>query len=120
MALGAVLRVDLALLLGSKTAREVVVVETAVRIITLDQSTRRREVFRDRQQQRRVVVQLEWKLYETFAEGRFADDQRAIVILKRAGDDLGRRSSVAVDQHDNRNAVRILVHGRIRLRAVAE
>src|SRR6185437_16430849 len=103
-----------------ETAREVIVVETAVGIVTLNQSARRREVFRDRQQQRRVVVQLEWKLYEAFSKSRFTDDQRAVVILKRAGNDFRRRSRIAVDQNDHGNAIRILVDCRIRLRTVAE
>src|ERR1043165_1421081 len=102
MALRSVLRVRLVVLFGCQTAGEVVVVETAVRIVALNQATRRGVVLGNRQQQRRVVIQLERKLYETFAKRRLADDERAIVILKRAGDDLGCRSSLAVNQHDDR------------------
>src|SRR6185503_21288739 len=98
---------------GCETAGEVVVVVTTIRVITLNQSTRRREVFGNRQQQSRVVIQLERKLYEAFAEGRFTDDERAIVILKRPGDDFSRGSRIAVYQDDDGNRVGSLIYCRI-------
>ncbi len=46
-----------------------------------------------------VVAEVVDGLNEALAEGGFAHDQGAIVILQRAGDNLSGRSRVAIDQH---------------------
>ena len=45
---------------------------------------------------------LEDGLDEALAKGGLADDQSAVVILQRAGDDLGGRGGVAIDENDDR------------------
>ena len=40
-------------------------------------------------------------LHQALAEGGFTDDQGAVVVLQGAGDDLGSRCGVAIDQHDD-------------------
>src|SRR5581483_1054391 len=50
-------------------------------------------------------------LYETLAERRRADDQRPVVILQGAGDDLGRRCRATVDEYNERQGRR---DGRLR------
>ena len=40
-------------------------------------------------------------LDEALAEGGFADDQGAVVVLQRAGDDLSGRGGIAVDEDDD-------------------
>src|SRR5262249_33569159 len=65
-------------------------------------------------------------LYEPLAERRRAEDERAIVILERAGDDLGGRRRAAVEEHDERNlaiempALRAFDRGRTHARAHAQ
>ena len=44
-------------------------------------------------------------LHRTLAEGPGADDGRALVVLQRAGDDLGGRCRAAIDQHNDRLAL---------------
>ena len=41
-------------------------------------------------------------LYRPFTEGRFANDQRAAIVLHRCGEDLRRRGAKAVNQHHQR------------------
>ena len=56
-----------------------------------------------RELERVAAVEVVDALDETLAEARLPDDERAVVILKRAGDDLGRRRGALVGQHDHRN-----------------
>src|SRR5205085_12088735 len=44
-----------------------------------------------RELERIAAVEVEDRLHESLAEGRLADDDGAIVILQRPGDDLARR-----------------------------
>ena len=55
-----------------------------------------------RQRKPGVLGDLEDRLHQALAEGRLADDQGAIMILQRAGDDLRRRGRIAVHQHHDR------------------
>ena len=48
-----------------------------------------------------VLGDLKDGLDEAFAEGGFAYDESAIVVLQGAGDDLSGRGSVAVDEDDD-------------------
>jgi hypothetical protein len=55
-------------------------------------------------------------LDEAFAEGGFADDQGAVMILQRAGDDLSGGGRVAVHDHDDGEGVAaVAVRGRVDL-----
>src|SRR5512146_3488748 len=51
-------------------------------------------------------------LNEPLAERRRPEDQRAIVILERTGDDLRGRRRSAVDEHDERNLEREMLAAR--------
>ena len=46
------------------------------------------------------------RLHEALAERGRAEHQRAVVVLKGAGHDFGRRGGSAVGQHDKRNVAR--------------
>ncbi len=73
----------------------------------LDRAARRRVVARRGQAQRAVVLaERDDGLHRALAERARADDGRALVVLQRAGDDLGGRGRAAVDQHDDRLALR--------------
>src|SRR5690606_20605422 len=52
-----------------------------------------------------TVGQRHHRLGDALAEGLLADDHRAVVLLQGAGDDLGGRGRVGVDQHDHRQVV---------------
>src|SRR3546814_12930535 len=45
-------------------------------------------------------------LDRALAEAALAHDDGAVMVLERAGDDLGGRGAAGVDQHDDRKAVR--------------
>ena len=60
-----------------------------------------REVLRHGELQRRVVLELVQDLHRALAEALLADDQRAIVILERAGHDFARGRAHAIDQQDD-------------------
>ena len=77
----------------------VVVVQRDAGVVALDQAARRRVVVVGGQRQAGILAQVVDGLHQALAEGGFAHDQRAVVILQRAGDNLGRRGRVAVDQH---------------------
>ena len=53
------------------------------------------------------------RLHESLAERRRSDDERAVVVLQRAGDDLRGRRRAAVEQHDERNVEREMAAGRL-------
>ena len=66
------------------------------------------------QRQAGVFAQVVDGLHQALAEGGFAHDQGAVVILQRAGDDLRGRSGVAVDQHDDGEGLAaVAVGGRV-------
>src|SRR3954469_680660 len=50
-----------------------------------------------------AAVEREDRLDESFAEAGRANDERAIVVLERAGDDLRRRCRRSVDEDDEWN-----------------
>ena len=83
-------------------AVEVIVVERNVGVVTLNQASARRVVLGRGQRQTGVLRQRINRLHQTFAESSFADDQAAIMILNRAGNNLSRRCGSAVHQHDQR------------------
>ena len=66
-----------------------VVVERQVIVGALDKPSRWRVVVVGGEREAGVLGDLEHRLHQALAEGSLADDQRAIVILQRAGDDLG-------------------------------
>ena len=68
----------------------VVVVERHVGIITLDQASARGVVPGCRERQSGVFRERIYRLHKSLAEGGFADDEAAIMILDRAGHDLRR------------------------------
>ena len=72
----------------------------------LNRAARRRVVARRGQPERAVGAGLHDGLDRALAEALLAHDQRAAVILERAGDDFGRRSGAGIGQHDHRKAVR--------------
>ena len=53
-------------------------------------------------------------LHRALAERARADDGRALVVLQRAGDDLGGRGRSAVDEHDDLLAVSLVARVGIR------
>ena len=79
----------------------VVVVERNARVVALDEAARGRVVVIGGQRQAGVLAEVVDGLHQALAEGGFAHDQGAVVILQRAGDDLGGRGGVAIDQHDD-------------------
>ena len=92
----------------------VVVVERNARVVALDEPARRRVVVIGGQRQAGVLAEVVDGLHQALAEGGLAHDQRAIVILQRAGDNLSRRSRVAVHQHhDGEGLAVVAVRGRV-------
>ena len=77
----------------------VVIVERDAGVVALDEAAGRRVVVIGGERQAGVFAQVVDSLHQAFAEGGFADDQRAVVILQCAGNDLRRRSRAAIDQH---------------------
>ena len=73
---------------------------------TLNRAPARREPFARRELERVAAVERIHALHQTLAVARLSDDERAIVILQRAGDDLGRRGGALVGHHDERNGRR--------------
>ncbi len=90
----------------------VVVVERNACVVALDEAARGRVVVIGGQRQAGILAQVVDGLHQALAEGGFADDQRAVVILQRAGDDLSRRSGAAVDQHDDGEGLAVVAVGR--------
>ena len=68
----------------------------------LDRAARRREITSRGQPQRTVAgAQRDDGLHRALAERPGTDKRRALVVLKRAGDDLRCRRRTAIDQHNN-------------------
>ena len=59
-----------------------------------------------------VLAEVVDRLHQTFAEGGFADDQGAIVILQRAGNNFSGRCCIAIDEHDDRECLAAVAVGR--------
>src|SRR5262249_25756826 len=53
----------------------------------------------------REAVERHQVLHRALAEGGLADDQPAVIVLDRAGEDLGRGGAQPVDQHRERTGV---------------
>src|ERR1051326_1445163 len=68
----------------------------------LDRPPARRVVARRRQAEGRAVVERQDRLHGPLAERRRAEDQRALVVLERARDDLRGARAAAVHEHDHR------------------
>src|SRR5215468_8395762 len=72
----------------------------------LDRAAQWREVTRRGEAQRALVAaERDDGLHRALAERARTDNGRALVVLQRAGDDLGRRRAAPVDQHDDRLAL---------------
>jgi len=97
------LHLEVALVLGfvGVIANVVVVVERDVIIVALNEAAGRCVVVIGGESETGVFGDLEDGLDQALAECGFADDECAVVILQCAGDDLSRRSSVAIDQDDD-------------------
>ena len=70
-------------------------------VVALDEAAGRRVVVVGGEGEAGVFGDLEDGLDEALAEGGFADDQGAVMILQRAGDDLSGGGGVAVDEDDD-------------------
>jgi hypothetical protein len=95
--------------LGGVVADVIVVVERDVVVVALNEASGGSVVVVGREGQTGVLGDLEDGLDEAFAEGGFADDEGAVVVLQGAGDDLSRGGGVAVDEDDDRVFVRTLL-----------
>src|SRR5262245_44272362 len=96
-------RVSVLQLVGRVRPRLILILEAVAQIFvegrvprTLNQPAARRVVVRRGQRETGRAADLVDRLDERLAEGRLADNVGAIVILERAGDDLGRAGAVAV------------------------
>src|SRR5438128_10137052 len=67
-----------------------------------DVRARRRVVARDRQLERRAVVEWIDRLHECLAERSLAHERRTAVVTQRRRDDLGRARAEAIDEDDER------------------
>src|SRR5207244_13225553 len=81
----------------------VVLIERDGFVITLNQSPARSVVASGGEREARVFAERLYGLYEPFAECSLADDEAAIVILHRAGDNFRGRGGVVIHQDDERN-----------------
>ena len=80
----------------------VIVVEREIGVIALNQASARRVVLGSGECKAGVLRQRIDGLHQSFTEGDFADNQAAIVVLDRSGDDFGRRCRAAIHQHHQR------------------
>src|SRR4051812_17943001 len=71
--------------------------------LAVNRPTARREPLAGRELEVVAAVERVHRLHETLAERVAAENERAIVILERAGDDLGSRRRAAVDEHGQRD-----------------
>src|SRR5438128_4664398 len=65
--------------------------------LAVDRAAVRREVFRGRQPEPRAVREGDDRLHRTLAERLRAEDDRALPVLERPGDDLRRRRAPLVE-----------------------
>src|ERR1041385_3216312 len=72
----------------------------------LDRAAGGRVVARRRQAHRTMPRERDDRLHRTLAEGLRADQDGAVMILQRTGDDLAGRGGAAVDQHRDRQSAR--------------
>ena len=70
---------------------------------TLDRTAARRKPFAGRELELVAAIEFVHALHEALSKARLTDDERAIVILQCAGDDLRRRGSALVDEDHERN-----------------
>src|SRR5580658_7319187 len=77
----------------------IIVVERNVAVVALNQASAGRVVARRGQRQSSVFGQWIYGLHQSLAEGDFAHDQAAVMILNCAGNNFGGGSCRAVDQH---------------------
>src|SRR5216117_2763742 len=70
--------------------------------LALDSPAAGREPARRRELQRRLRRELPQRLHQSLPEGRRSDDHGAVVILQRAGDDLGCARRAPVGEHHHR------------------
>ena len=70
--------------------------------VVLDVATGRREVARRRDLQRALIGKRIDALHDALAERARADERREVVVLQRAGGDLGGARRVFVHEHDER------------------
>ena len=78
----------------------------------LDRGAVGRVVARGGDLHRVVGIQRQHGLHHALAERALAHGQRAVVVLQRAGDDLGGRGGAVVGQHDHRRAVELVARMR--------
>ena len=74
----------------------------------LHRATGRGEIARGGEPQRRVLPQRDQRLHRPLAEAALAHDQRAVLVLERARDDLARRGGARIGEHDHGQAVRVV------------
>ena len=66
----------------------VIVVERNSVVVALDEASAGRVVVIGRERKSRVIGERIDRLNQSLAEGNFADDDRAVVVLERSGDDF--------------------------------
>ncbi len=74
-------------------------------VIALNQAATGSVVTRGSQRETGVFAERGHRLNQALAEGGFADNQTAVVILHRAGNDLRSRSRIIIHQDDERHSV---------------
>src|SRR5579863_5165403 len=87
---------------GFGVAVVVVIVKRNVAIVALDQATTRRVVVSRGEGEAGILRQRINGLNQALAERHFTDDQAAIMILNRSGNNFRRRGSQAIYQNDER------------------
>ena len=87
--------------LGGVVADVIVVVERDVVVVALDEASGGSVVVVGGEGEAGVFADLEDGLDEALAEGGFAYDEGAVVVLQGSGDDLGGGCGVAIDEDDD-------------------
>ena len=94
----------------------VVVVERNPVVFPLDQPSRGCVVVIGRQREAGVFREVVDRLHQAFAKGGFAHNQRPVMVLQSARNDLRGRSRVTVHQHDDREDMSaVAMRGRVHL-----
>ena len=99
---GAVSKLDLGWMIGN-FALVVVLIERDGFVIALNQSAARSVVAGGGEREARVFAERLYGLYEPLTERSLTDDEAAIVILHRAGNNFRGRGGVVIHQDDERN-----------------